>query len=423
MSTNKRFLAKNGLDNNNNTIANVADPVNAQDVATKAFSSNASNLTSGTISGARMPTGGIANSALVNSAITIGGTSVSLGGTIADIISLTSLGVGTASPSAALQLGAAGSVGASAAKNMIFGDYSTAAQLRVSLNNTGNFIGIGTDGGTNMIFGTSSANAGTSPTTLMTLTSDGKLGIGRSPTHYKLEVADDIRIAVSAGGGIRDNNGNAFIYTFTSTGQTKILSTGASGYISLMTGNMGSTEAVRVDAAGMMAVGGTPQAGVPITVNTTSQNAVDLRTSNASGAFLSFANTSTSQANVIGHYKAASGGGTALNADALLLRSSNGIAFAPASGTASWQINTSSHLLPIADASYDVGATTTRVRAVYSGSYRFASTTQMITNGTGSPESVVTATVGSMYLRTDGGANTTLYIKESGTGNTGWVAK
>jgi hypothetical protein len=46
-----------------------------------------------------------------------------------------------------------------------------------------------------------------------------------------------------------------------------------------------------------------------------------------------------------------------------------------------------------------------------------------IRSGTGSPEGVVTATVGSMWLRSDGGAGTTLYIKESGTGNTGWVAK
>lgn len=42
--------------------------------------------------------------------------------------------------------------------------------------------------------------------------------------------------------------------------------------------------------------------------------------------------------------------------------------------------------------------------------------------GSGSPETVVTATVGSLYLRTDGGASTTLYVKESGTGNTGWRA-
>lgn len=43
--------------------------------------------------------------------------------------------------------------------------------------------------------------------------------------------------------------------------------------------------------------------------------------------------------------------------------------------------------------------------------------------GYGSPEGVITSSVGGMYTRTDGGAGTTLYIKESGTGNTGWVAK
>ena len=43
--------------------------------------------------------------------------------------------------------------------------------------------------------------------------------------------------------------------------------------------------------------------------------------------------------------------------------------------------------------------------------------------GAGTPEGVVTAPVGSLFTRTDGGANTTLYVKESGAGNTGWVAK
>ena len=43
--------------------------------------------------------------------------------------------------------------------------------------------------------------------------------------------------------------------------------------------------------------------------------------------------------------------------------------------------------------------------------------------GTGSPEGVVTATIGSTYTRTDGGAGTTFYVKESGTGNTGWTGK
>jgi hypothetical protein len=45
--TSKRFIVKNGLDNNSQTIINVSDPVNAQDAATKNFSSNANNITSG----------------------------------------------------------------------------------------------------------------------------------------------------------------------------------------------------------------------------------------------------------------------------------------------------------------------------------------------------------------------------------------
>lgn len=42
--------------------------------------------------------------------------------------------------------------------------------------------------------------------------------------------------------------------------------------------------------------------------------------------------------------------------------------------------------------------------------------------GTGSPEGVITGVRGSTWKRTDGGTGTTLYIKEAGTGNTGWVA-
>jgi hypothetical protein len=48
-------------------------------------------------------------------------------------------------------------------------------------------------------------------------------------------------------------------------------------------------------------------------------------------------------------------------------------------------------------------------------------TTQVIV-GTGSPETVVTGAVGDLYMRTDGAGGTTLYIKQSGAGNTGWGA-
>lgn len=43
--------------------------------------------------------------------------------------------------------------------------------------------------------------------------------------------------------------------------------------------------------------------------------------------------------------------------------------------------------------------------------------------GEGTPEGAITAPVGSIYLRTDGGAATTLYVKETGAAETGWVGK
>ena len=42
--------------------------------------------------------------------------------------------------------------------------------------------------------------------------------------------------------------------------------------------------------------------------------------------------------------------------------------------------------------------------------------------GAGTPEAAVTAPKGTLFLRTDGAANTTAYIKTTGTGNTGWTA-
>ena len=55
--------------------------------------------------------------------------------------------------------------------------------------------------------------------------------------------------------------------------------------------------------------------------------------------------------------------------------------------------------------------------------YFDATGTVVLRAGANSPEGAITAPVGSLYSRTNGGAGTTLYVKESGTGNTGWVAK
>lgn len=53
-----------------------------------------------------------------------------------------------------------------------------------------------------------------------------------------------------------------------------------------------------------------------------------------------------------------------------------------------------------------------------------AAVLSMLHTGSATPEGAVTGSPGHIYLRTGGGAGTSLYVKESGSAtNTGWVAK
>ena len=70
----------------------------------------------------------------------------------------------------------------------------------------------------------------------------------------------------------------------------------------------------------------------------------------------------------------------------------------------------------VADKLVDLGSSDYAFKDLYLGDIK-------VVTGTGSPESVVTAPKGSLFLRTDGGDTTTFYVKTSGTGNTGWLAK
>jgi hypothetical protein len=78
---------------------------------------------------------------------------------------------------------------------------------------------------------------------------------------------------------------------------------------------------------------------------------------------------------------------------------------------------------PRTDLAVDLGVPSNRFEKGYIKEIRTGDGTPIWTSRSGSPEGYLTAVVGSMCTRTDGGAGTTLYVKESGTGNTGWVAK
>lgn len=56
----------------------------------------------------------------------------------------------------------------------------------------------------------------------------------------------------------------------------------------------------------------------------------------------------------------------------------------------------------------------------WNGSIAVGATGQGVFFGSGSPSGVVSANPGSMYLRSDGDIDTTIYLKESGTGSSGW---
>jgi len=78
-------------------------------------------------------------------------------------------------------------------------------------------------------------------------------------------------------------------------------------------------------------------------------------------------------------------------------------------------------LRPSTDNLFILGAPDFRWSTVYANSIQIGSSSgPTISTGSVSPEGVVTAPVGSSYTNTSGTSGQTLYVKETGSGNTGW---
>lgn len=92
-------------------------------------------------------------------------------------------------------------------------------------------------------------------------------------------------------------------------------------------------------------------------------------------------------------------------------------------GTSRFVLRTDGTMYPVTDNAQVLGRVTERWSSVFSRQFLPGAGTAIWTSGTGTPEGAITAPVGSLYTNTTGGSGTTLYIKESGAGNTGWVAK
>lgn len=85
------------------------------------------------------------------------------------------------------------------------------------------------------------------------------------------------------------------------------------------------------------------------------------------------------------------------------------------------QLSINKHLRPGASG-LNIGVVEAPWGAVYTTKVMYTATVGDFC-GSGSPEGNLTAGVGSTYRRADGVESATFYVKESGTGNTGWVAK
>ena len=88
-----------------------------------------------------------------------------------------------------------------------------------------------------------------------------------------------------------------------------------------------------------------------------------------------------------------------------------------------WTIATNGDFYSATDNSYQLGDATHRVKAATIGTGGITNNGVVWHAGAGSPEGVLAAPAGSLYTRTDGGPGKTLYVKETASGNTGWVAK
>ncbi len=130
-----------------------------------------------------------------------------------------------------------------------------------------------------------------------------------------------------------------------------------------------------------------------------------------------------------------SAGGNALNNTALHLVAQNGqsnYALQSSAGNVYLGVGAQMALMYVNTLTFDASAALNATGTITAGSsafgnsaagkFKLGSAGPTWSTGTGSPEGVVTAPVGSMYSDGAGSTNTTTYRKETGVGNTGWVA-
>jgi hypothetical protein len=232
--------------------------------------------------------------------------------------------------------------------------------------------------------------------------------IGPDSAGAATTLATSVVIGDSAGGGCVSISGCVFVGNEAgNTGAASLGGVNAIGNTINLGGNSGTAASNRVDVMGQSALrfnsatdtvvmGNGAATGVGGTPGQVNQSVIL-----GSGAGANLGNGNTTTGNIIIGYGIAAPSASTNN-------------YLNIGGVLKGSMSTGAFSLTTAAA----GAASLAVASILPGAG-----TAIWTSGSGTPEGAVTAPVGSLFTRTNGGAGTTLYVKESGSGNTGWIGK
>ncbi|HEY6191111.1 MAG TPA: hypothetical protein VI215_02160 [Bacteroidota bacterium] len=229
----------------------------------------------------------------------------------------------------------------------------------------------------------------TAITRALTIDTSQNIGIGLITPAYKVDVNGTINATAFRGDGSQLTN--------LPTGSSQWTTNGSNIYYNLGSVGIGtSTPGQQLTVSG-------PSATIQLNSTSSSANELYFTTSGTARGYMGVAPAADQI--IIG----------ALLGDMVLRSDNQSIRFSTNAGSGSAAVITST-------GNVGIGTTTPAEKLEVAGNIKIGSAT--IHSGTGSPEGVVSGNVGDLYLRTDGGAGSTMYVKESGNAtNTGWAGK